>query len=67
MPLTRTQTMIMNYIAQGYTDQQIAEHMRCTRETARKHRQNCLKRLGANNTVEGVIQWQNINRFFKFD
>ncbi|ANU43470.2 hypothetical protein A4U98_02570 [Bifidobacterium animalis subsp. animalis] len=67
MPLTRTQTMIMNYIAQGYTDQQIAEHMHCTRETARKHRQNCLKRLGANNTVEGVIQWQNINRFFKFD
>lgn len=66
-PLTRTQTMIMNYIAQGYTDQQIAEHMHCTRETARKHRQNCLKRLGANNTVEGVLQWQNINRFFKLN
>lgn len=65
--LTPTQGRVMDLLARGITDEDIATRLGCSPATVRKHRQNALDRLGAGNLREGIAQWNHINHMFGLD
>lgn len=67
MVLTPTQTRVIEMIALGASDEEIAKALHCASATVRKHRQNILQRLGVSTMMEGVKQWQRWNRMLGLD
>jgi len=60
-PLTPRERTVLELIAEGLKQRQIAETLSISMETARKHIKNAYKKLGAHNKVEALRKagiWQ---------
>ncbi|MDQ6610089.1 MAG: helix-turn-helix transcriptional regulator [Bacteroidota bacterium] len=53
-PLTARERDVLQLIAEGLQQKQIAEKLAISTETARKHIKNAYKKLGAHNKVEAL-------------
>ena len=53
-PLTPRERDVLELIAKGLKQKQIAENLSISMETARKHIKNAYKKLGAHNKVEAL-------------
>lgn len=53
-PLTSRERDVLQLIANGLQQKQIAEKLSITIETARKHIKNAYKKLGAHNKVDAL-------------
>lgn len=65
--LTPTQTLVMELMDKGFSDNDIAERLACTTATIRKHRQYALSRLGAKTTREGMSIWHDFKHMLSLD
>lgn len=54
MPLTRRETQILNYIANGHTNKQIAYILRISEQTIKNHVSAILRKLHANDRAHAV-------------
>ena len=54
-PLTRRETEILNYIAQGYLNKQIAAELDISAQTIKNHVTSILRKLNANARTEAVV------------
>ncbi len=54
-PLTRRETEILNYIAQGYPNKQIATELNISEQTIKNHVTSILRKLNANARTEAVV------------
>ena len=54
-PLTRRETEILNYIAQGYLNKQIAFQLGISEQTIKNHVTSILRKLNANARTEAVV------------
>ena len=54
-PLTRRETEILNYIAQGYLNKQIAAELNISEQTIKNHVTSILRKLNANARTEAVV------------
>jgi len=53
-PLTKQQIVVLGYIAQGYTDRQIAWRMSLSTHTIKRHVSNIFVSLNANTRAHAV-------------
>lgn len=53
-PLTLRERNVMELMAKGLRQRQIADHLSITMETARKHIKNAYKKLGAHNKLDAL-------------
>ena len=53
-PLTSRERAVMELMAKGLRQRQIAIHLFITMETVRKHIKNAYKKLGAHNKVDAL-------------
>lgn len=53
-PLTMRERSVMELMAEGLRQRQIAERLSIKMETARKHTKNAYKKLGAHNKVDAL-------------
>ena len=53
-PLTPRERDVLELIAKGLKQKQIAENLSISMETARKHIKNAYKKLGAHNKVDAL-------------
>ena len=53
-PLTPRERDVLELIAKGLKQKQIAQHLAISMETARKHIKNAYRKLGAHNKVEAL-------------
>ncbi len=54
-PLTPRETEILNYIAQGYLNKQIAGELGISEQTIKNHVTSILRKLNANARTEAVV------------
>jgi len=54
-PLTPRETEILNYIAQGYLNKQIAVELNISEQTIKNHVTSILRKLNANARTEAVV------------
>jgi len=54
-PLTSRETEILNYIAQGYLNKQIASKLNISEQTIKNHVTSILRKLNANARTEAVV------------
>jgi DNA-binding NarL/FixJ family response regulator len=54
-PLTGRETEILNYIAQGYLNKQIAQELGISEQTIKNHVTSILRKLNANARTEAVV------------
>ena len=54
-PLTARETEILNYIAQGYLNKQIAAELEISEQTIKNHVTSILRKLNANARTEAVV------------
>ncbi len=54
-PLTARETEILNYIAQGYLNKQIAAKLEISEQTIKNHVTSILRKLNANARTEAVV------------
>mgnify|MGYP000232909698 CR=1 FL=1 len=62
--LTRRETEILEYVAKGLTNQQIADTLYVSLRTITNHRANMHKKLGVKNTI-GLLSWAIKNNIIK--
>jgi DNA-binding NarL/FixJ family response regulator len=55
-PLTAKETEILNYVAQGYLNKQIAGHLNVGEQTIKNHVTSILRKLDANARTEAVVK-----------
>jgi DNA-binding NarL/FixJ family response regulator len=53
--LSRRELDVLDAMARGYSDREIADHLVVSLNTARKHVQNVIRKLGAHSKLEAVI------------
>ena len=58
-PLTPREREVLELIASGARDREIADHLVLTESTVKKHVQNILRKLGARNRTDAVIRLRN--------
>jgi LuxR family transcriptional regulator, maltose regulon positive regulatory protein len=54
--LTVQEKRVLNLIAQGYRQKQVAERLYISMDTVKKHLQNAYRKLGANNKIEALVR-----------
>ena len=54
--VTQRQAAILNQVATGHSNKQIASVLELSEGTVRKHLENCFRRLGVNNRVSAIIE-----------
>jgi len=54
-PLTSRETQVLNYIADGNSNKQIASILRISEQTAKNHVSNILRKLNANDRAHAVV------------
>jgi len=54
-PLTKRETEILNYVAQGYLNKQIAAELEISEQTIKNHVTSILRKLNANARTEAVV------------
>ena len=54
-PLTRRETEVLDYIAQGYLNKQIAAELEVSEQTIKNHVTSILRKLNANARTEAVV------------
>ena len=54
-PLTRRETEVLDYIAQGYLNKQIAAELDISEQTIKNHVTSILRKLNANARTEAVV------------
>lgn len=52
--LTRRQLEVLQYVAEGYTADEIGDMIGRSRETVERHRMEIMRRLGAKNAANAV-------------
>jgi DNA-binding NarL/FixJ family response regulator len=57
--LTRREADVLNLLAEGLTDRQIAEQLVVTRHTVKHHRDNIYRKLGVHSrAAAGAVLWK---------
>jgi DNA-binding NarL/FixJ family response regulator len=54
-PLTKRETQILNYVANGYTNKQIASHLQISEQTIKNHVSAIMRKLNANDRAHAVV------------
>jgi DNA-binding NarL/FixJ family response regulator len=54
-PLTRRESEVLRYLAQGRTNKQIAEDLQISYETVKEHVQHVLRKIGVNDRTQAAI------------
>jgi DNA-binding NarL/FixJ family response regulator len=54
-PLTRRESEVLRFLAQGRTNKQIAEELKISYETVKEHVQHVLRKIGVNDRTQAAI------------